>query len=120
MSDRNAKANIAPVDARGVLQKLVALPIQKWNYRSQDSSIRHIGPIAQDFYAVFQVGADDKYISTVDADGIALAAVQGLHQEIQDKNAKIEAQQSQLEALEVRLRKLEELMVDGIQSSLSD
>ena len=37
-------------------------------------------PYAQDFNAAFHVGESDRTISTVDADGIALAAIQGLNQ----------------------------------------
>jgi hypothetical protein len=54
-----------------------------WNYESQDASIRHIGPMAQDFKAVFGVGENERYITTVDADGVALAAIQGLNQKIE-------------------------------------
>ena len=110
LSDRDAKANVAPVNAREVLQRLVAMPIQRWNYKSQDPSIRHIGPMAQDFYASFRLGGDDKYITTVDADGIALVAIQGLYRELQGKNAKIETQQRLMEILETRLERLEKLV----------
>ncbi len=110
LSDRDAKANVAPVDVREVLQHLVAMPIQKWNYKGQDRSIRHIGPMAQDFHASFRLGGDDKYITTVDADGIALAAIQGLYRELQGKNAKIEGQQRQMETLEARVERLEKLV----------
>ncbi len=98
------------MNAREVLQRLVAMPIQRWNYKSQDPSIRHIGPMAQDFYVSFRLGGDDKYITTVDADGIALVAIQGLYRELQGKNAKIEAQQRLMEILETRLERLEKLV----------
>ena len=65
VSDRNAKENFQPVDPRAVLDKVAALPLSEWNYK-QDTSTRHIGPMAQDFYAAFHVGPDDKHITTVD------------------------------------------------------
>ena len=74
-SDRNAKENITPVDAQAVLDKVAALPLSTWNYRSQAPSIRHMGPMAQDFMAAFTVGETNTGISTVDADGVALAAI---------------------------------------------
>ena len=77
MSDRNAKTDFAAIDGKDVLRRLASIPIATWRYKSQDSSIRHIGPVAQDFHAAFGVGEDDRYISTIDADGIALAAIQG-------------------------------------------
>ena len=89
-SDRNAKENFKPVDARAVLDKVTALPISQWNYK-QDTSMEHIGPMAQDFYAAFGVGPDNKHIATVDADGVALAAIQGLNQKLNEKDAEIQA-----------------------------
>src|SRR5439155_13519171 len=84
-SDRAGKANFAPVDTRDVLRSIAAMPIATWNWKSQDASIRHMGPMAQDFRAAFGLGETEKGISTVDADGVALAAIQGL-------NAKVDAQ----------------------------
>ncbi|MBI2955519.1 MAG: tail fiber domain-containing protein [Chloroflexi bacterium] len=101
VSDRNAKDNFAPVDGREVLDKVAAMPVQTWNYKSQDATIRHMGPMAQDFYAAFGVGEDEKHISTVDADGVALAAIQGLNQVVAEKEARIanlETQNARLEA----------------------
>jgi hypothetical protein len=61
-SDRNAKENFEEVDPRAVLEKVAFMPIQTWNYRTDDNKTRHIGPMAQDFYAVFGVGPDDKHM----------------------------------------------------------
>jgi hypothetical protein len=55
--------------------------------------VRHLGPTAQDFYEVFGLGDDDKYISTVDADGVALAAIQALYELAKEKEAEIRTQQ---------------------------
>lgn len=106
-SDRNAKENLASVDGQEVLARLVGVPVATWNYASQDPSIRHIGPMAQDFYAAFGLGEDDKHISTVDADGVALAAIQGLYEQNQALSAENAAQQAQIDALEARLATLE-------------
>ncbi len=122
LSDRAAKENFAPVDGRDILTRLAAIPIATWNYRSQDPAIRHIGPVAQDFYAAFGVGEDDTHISTVDADGVALAAIQGLYQLAQEQDARIArlegrvtvleaqnaAQQAQIDDLQARLTALEQ------------
>ena len=107
LSDRNAKENLAPVNSQAILEKVASVPIDTWNYKTQDKSIRHIGPMAQDFYAAFNVGEDDKRISTVDADGVALAAIQGLYQEIRERDARIEAQQKSIDELQKRLSALE-------------
>jgi hypothetical protein len=95
-SDRAGKDNLSPVDARDVLRKIAAMPIATWNWKSQDTSIRHMGPMAQDFRAAFGLGETEKGISTVDADGVALAAIQGLHQMVQEKDARIAALETAL------------------------
>jgi hypothetical protein len=107
LSDRNQKEHFAPVDGQEVLACLGEIPITTWNYKSQDPSIRHIGPMAQDFYAAFGVGEDDTHISTLDADGVALAAIQGLYQMVQEQEAQIAALQQQNAELEARLAALE-------------
>ena len=93
ISDRSVKANFAPADGRDILERLASVPIETWNLKSQDTSIRHIGPMAQEFYAAFAVGEDDTHITTVDADGVALAAIQGLYELAQEQEAQIAALQ---------------------------
>lgn len=107
VSDASRKENIRPVDGAEILSQLVALPIATWNYTTQDASIRHIGPMAQDFYAAFGVGESPLAISTVDADGVALAAIQGLYSKVQAQEKQLVAQQEKLAALEMRLAALE-------------
>jgi hypothetical protein len=104
-SDRNAKEKFTAVSSREVLDKVAALPITEWNFKNE-SEIRHIGPMAQDFYAAFSVGMDDKHIATVDEGGVALAAIQGLKQEADEKDARIQ----QLEQTVNALQKLVEQM----------
>lgn len=107
-SDRAAKENFAFVDNRAILEGLASLPIQTWNYRSQDASIRHIGPTAQDFRAAFGLGEDEKHIALVDADGVALAAIQGLYQIVQEQESQIAGQQGEIAKLKSQIAGLEE------------
>ena len=106
-SDRNEKEDFAPVDSRDVLQRVTAMPIQTWHFTNDASATRHIGPMAQDFYAAFSVGQDDKHIATVDADGVALAAIQGLHQIVKAQETTLAAKDRQIESLAQRLAALE-------------
>ncbi len=101
-SDRNKKANLAAVEPREVLERLVSLEITTWNYISQGESVRHIGPMAQDFHQVFGVGDDPTHISVVDAIGVALASIQGLHQIVQEQEVRLTAVAERLAALEER------------------
>jgi len=108
VSDRNVKEHFAPVDNRQLLLRVLALPVTTWNYKTQDASIRHIGPMAQDFFASFNVGEDDHHITEIDEGGVALAAIQGLNQKLEEqlrqKDAQLSAQQKQIEALGQQMR----------------
>lgn len=110
-SDRNKKENLRPVNPREFLDKVVALPVSEWNYKADPNS-RHVGPMAQDFKAAFDLGDDDKYIATVDADGVALAAVQGLNQKLEET---VRAQETRIAQLEADLAELRRL-VSGVAS----
>ncbi|HZI31117.1 MAG TPA: tail fiber domain-containing protein, partial [Candidatus Binatia bacterium] len=105
-SDRSVKRDFQAVNTRDVLDKVAALPIQSWAY-TYDQTRRHIGPVAQDFYSAFGLnGDDDKHIATVDADGVALAAIQGLNQKLENR---LLEQAAQIESLKVKAGRVEEL-----------
>jgi len=88
ISDRNAKKNFQPVDGLEVLEKLSAIPVQHWNYKWEpDDAVPHIGPMAQDFKSAFYPGRDDKSITTLEFDGVELAAIQGLNQKLEETRA---------------------------------
>jgi hypothetical protein len=94
------KSNLASVDAADMLRRVQALPISTWNYTSDDASVRHIGPMAQDFAALFGVGTDDRHIHPIDGQGVALAAIQGLLSELaqlREENARLAARICALE-----------------------
>jgi len=88
-SDSAKKAGFRNVDEDDLLAKLAAMPIRTWNYRLEDSTVRHIGPTAQDFRAAFGLGDGDKAIATVDADGVSLAAIQALIRRVGQLEAQV-------------------------------
>jgi hypothetical protein len=108
-SDRNLKENLALVDGRNVLAQLSALPIYTWSAKGGDPAVRHMGPMAQDFYSIFRLGTDDKTISTIDLDGVALVSIQALYQMSLEKDKKIEQLTKELEELRQKAAQLEEL-----------
>ncbi|HEX8833766.1 MAG TPA: tail fiber domain-containing protein [Abditibacteriaceae bacterium] len=108
-SSRALKSGFTPVDGREVLKKVAALPMTSWNYKA-DPNARHIGPMAQDFHDAFNLGGDNEHIGTVDADGVALAAIQGLNSELQDTKAELKERDAKIAALEARMKKLEALL----------
>jgi hypothetical protein len=106
-SDRNLKTDVARIDDAAVLDKVAALPIERWSYKSE-RGVRHVGPMAQDFYAAFKVGEDDKHITSIDEDGVALAAIKALHARVGalgTENGALRAHFGSLEAQNVRLRR---------------
>jgi trimeric autotransporter adhesin len=105
-SDRNAKENFTPLDAQTVLAKVVALPMSEWNYKSDSAGQKHIGPMAQDFHAAFGLdGKDDKHISVIDEGGVALAAIQGLNQKLEEQKCTLEKENATLKQQNDSLQK---------------
>jgi hypothetical protein len=128
ISDRSMKENFQAVNSRDVLRRVLNLPISTWNYKAQNASIRHIGAMAQDFSAAFKVGENDTTISTIDPDGVALAAIQGLNEEmkdelkmrdsnIQQQQQQIGQQQQQLNALQQEVRQ-QQTVIEGMKKLL--
>lgn len=94
-SDKNRKTAIVPINHGDILSKVRNLPLSYWTYKTDtERGIRHIGPMAQDFYAAFGTGQGPKGISTLDTCGVALAAIQALAKE----NDALKQRLSELEA----------------------
>jgi Chaperone of endosialidase len=107
LSDRAAKRGFSDIDRGTLLQRLDRVPITRWGYKAQAASIRHLGPTAQDFRAAFGLGEDAKHIGTIDSEGVALAAIQGVYRQnlkLQRENVVL---RGELKAQNVRLARLE-------------
>ncbi len=108
ISDRNVKKNITPIDSRAILEKLDSVPVAKWNYDwEEDCATPHLGPMAQDFKAAFFPGRDDKSITTLEFDGVELAAIQGLREQLREKTSEWRDLKRENQALNSRLEALE-------------
>jgi hypothetical protein len=102
-SDRNAKDNLSPVDPMKILDKVAGLSVTEWNYKN-DPSKRYVGPMAQDFHTAFGLGgSDEKTISVVNAQGVTLAAIQGLNTKVETNAKASDARFSELESRVVAL-----------------
>jgi len=112
LSDRHLKTSFSSVDGQEILERLKSVPIMSWRYRAEDSEVRHIGPAAQDFHKAFQFGADERYISGVDADGIAMAAIQSLYEMVKERDKTIEAHENRIRDMEVNLAAQNRLMAE--------
>ncbi|MFO0592316.1 MAG: tail fiber domain-containing protein [Polyangiaceae bacterium] len=102
VSDRNKKHGFLEVDERDALRRVAAMPITTWEYDAEANGARHMGPMAQDLYAAFGLGEDDKHVTSVDEDGVAMAAIQGLHAQQKEREAEVRALADRVSALEKR------------------
>ena len=96
-SDRNVKQDFAPVSPSQILEKVLQLPVSEWSYKFETTK-RHVGPMAQDFYATFNIGTDDKHIAPIDEGGVALAAIQALNEKVEVRSQNAEVSIRKLEA----------------------
>ena len=119
-SDRYLKEDFTAVRPEDVLAKVLALPITQWKYKAESSGIRHLGPVAQDFHAAFELnGGDDTRINTVDEGGVALAAIQGLNQKLEAEAKGEDAEIAKLEAKAAKVDPLEK-QNDSLTARLND
>ena len=109
-SSRSFKTDFEAVDPLEILDRLLKLPMRTWTYLSAPENGRHLGPVAEEFHASFGLGSDDTSITTVDASGVALAAIQGLNQRLQAENTALRRQNADQDAAIAELRaELDEL-----------
>ncbi len=133
-SDSASKRNIRIADDDGILRQVAKLPVYRWSYKTQDPSIEHIGPMAQDFHAQFKVGGSERGISTIDPGGVSLAAIKALYrtqkelvkkteelqrttQRLSEKEAEIDALKKELEQTNAKVETISARM-DDILSAL--
>ncbi len=112
-SDRNRKENFKSVDTAEILEKLASMPVSHWNYKGD--TVTHLGPMAQDFWARFNVGRGVKGIGKIDADGVAIASIQELYKQLKSKDRELEQLREQNGALETRLERIEALLLKNTQ-----
>lgn len=103
-SSRTLKKDVVSVDAVDVVRTLATIPVATWRYTADDSGAVHLGPMAEDFHEAFGLGASRERISTIDADGVALAAIQGMYLLLQERDEQIARLETRLAALEAERR----------------
>ena len=79
LSDSSKKQNIKKLPISSALSKINNINVYEWNYKSQDTSVKHVGPMAQDFHKAFGLGNSNLAITSVDMDGVILLGVQGVN-----------------------------------------
>ena len=108
ISDRNMKTDFRPLDAEEVLRKVSGLPMQSWAYKTEEGHPRHVGPMAQDFYAAFGLGSSDRMITELDLSGINMVAVQALAA----RTAELQAETEKVKELEAQTRELQRQLAE--------
>ncbi|HEY6190547.1 MAG TPA: tail fiber domain-containing protein [Pyrinomonadaceae bacterium] len=112
-SSRYTKENFLIVKGEDILSTLRGIPVSTWNYISEGRQVRHMGPMAEDFYQAFRLGTGNTSIGVQDLAGVSLAAVKALEErtaQLQQKIAEVEQLRSQLNTLEQRFAALEKFM----------
>ena len=132
ISDSTRKENFRTADGAAFLKKIGQMRLGSWNYKGQDvRTLRHYGPMAQDFFAAFGHDAlgtigEDKTINQADFDGVNLIAIKALIQEVEQLKAanqqlkadngqlrtQLESTRQQGQQVEDRLSKLEALLIN--------
>jgi len=115
-SSKHSKTDIEPVKASDVMEKLKKVEIAEWRYKAADKNDRHISPMAEDFYALFQLGPDDKHINPNDLASVAIIAAKELQAEtvsLKTENALLKEQLKQQDSkFQARLDSLEKLVTN--------
>lgn len=106
-SSRDVKENFKMVKGEEVLSKLRGMPFMTFNYINDKSLTRNFGPVAEDFYKAFKLGDSDKSINVQNMASVSLAGVQALEARTATLQKENDALRSTLNALEARLKKLE-------------
>jgi len=110
ISDENAKENFKEVDTNDVLERLSEIRVMTWNMKEQADDIVHMGPTAQAFHAAFGLGESERHISSSDADGVALAGIQGLYRIAQDQERELERLRAENDELRARMDAIESML----------
>lgn len=126
-SSRLLKDEFTAVDGEDLLARLASIPIERWQYTTEEGGVWHLGPTAQDFRAAFGLGLDDENIGLLDISGVGLRGVQalevrtnGLAADLAERDRRITQLEQQLESmaaendtLEARLERLENALQEG-------
>ncbi|HSF20326.1 MAG TPA: tail fiber domain-containing protein [Vicinamibacteria bacterium] len=103
-SSRTIKKDFEKVSGQDVLAKVVDLPLSSWSYKEENA--RHVGPMAEEFYSAFGLGMNEKQLAPGDVAGVALAAIQGLNETLQEKESRIASLEQQVKDLKALIANL--------------
>lgn len=112
-SSRETKTDFEAVEDAWVLERLARLPISVWRYKHMPETDRHMGPMAEDFYAAFGLGPDDKHISPKDIAAVSMVAAKALNDRVRSLDDQVQQREARIAELEAYngelMRRLEDL-----------
>jgi hypothetical protein len=88
LSDSTKKERVVLADGNQFLARINGMRLGSWNYKGQSpDTMRHYGPMAQDFFAAFGHDAvgrsgNSTSINQADFDGVNLIAIQALYRRV--------------------------------------
>lgn len=77
-----------PLTAQEIMRRVAELRVCTWTYEFEPG-VRHLGPMAQDFARAFGLGRTNRMINEVDANGVALVAIQLLHRRVRELERRV-------------------------------
>jgi len=119
VSDRRKKENFLTLNAEDILLKIKSMPVTEWNYKAQNETIHHIGPMAQDFYLQFKLGGigNDTTITTTDIDGVNMLGIQALEKRTGDLKKQVSELQEIIKQQKEKVETLENKLSAAIESN---
>ena len=100
ISDKTKKENYEQIDHNDILERIARMPVEKWQYISEKTKSKHIGPYAQDFKTLFGLGDSDTTISTIDADGVLFSGIKGLYNRVKSLEICVDELSSSIKQLQ--------------------
>lgn len=112
-------ASVATVDPETVLDEVTSLDVYTWRAMADDAGyVERLGPAAEDFSEVFDVGGDPDRVAVGDTDGVALAAIQGLVGRVDDQRRRLERQRETIDQQRDDIETLRERL-EGLQAEVA-
>ncbi len=103
-SSREFKEEFQELCGSEILDKVKLIDVMRWRYKGTDEY--HIGPVAEDFYEIFNLGTDNRYLASSDVSGVALRAVQELLVLFKTQQKTNQNQQKEIERLQQEIKEL--------------
>jgi hypothetical protein len=105
-SSRTLKENFCRLNKDDILGKLEQLEVSRWNYKTDNKSVTHIGPVAEDFYRIFKTGSKESEMYLMDSVGVSLMGVKALSEKVRTQERRMEELQAEIESLKSQLKKV--------------